>query len=129
MPDAVHRHGQQESLDAAQPSRRRSAVAQLGESGVGEHTAAAPEGCEDNGHGHVGQTKAPPLPVARQAAGTHEASDIERCIDGEGGGRHRGAGQPTVQTAACHEIIRLAAVAAGQPQPQHQGENLSLIHI
>ena len=121
--DAVHRHGQQESLDAAQPSRRRSAIAQLGEGGVGEHTAAAPEGCEDNSHGHVGQTKAPPLPVARQAAGTHQAGDVKRRIDGEGGGRHRGAGQPAVQTTASHEIIRLAAVAAGQPQPQHQGEN------
>ena len=120
--NAIHRQGQQKRLDSPQPCRRWAAIAQLRERGVGEHTAAAPEGRKDHRHGHMGQTKTPPLPVAHQTAAPHQTSHVEGRIDREGGGRHRGASQPAIEAAASNEVIVFAAVAPRQPQAQHQGE-------
>ena len=120
--NAIHRQGQQKRLDSPQPRRCWSAVAQLREGGIGEHTAAAPERREHHRHGHMGQTKTPPLPIADQTAAAHQTGHVEGGIDREGGGRHRGAGQPAIEAAACNEIIVFTAVAACQPQAEHQGE-------
>ena len=119
--NAVHRQRQKKSLDTPQPGRRSTAVAQLGEGSVSHDATAAPKRCEDHRHRHVSQAKAPPFPVASQTTRAHKAGHIQRRIDREGGGRHRGTRQPTIEASTRNEVVVFALVASCQPEPEHQG--------
>ena len=121
--DAVHRQSQQKRFDPTQPGCGRTAVTQFGEGRISQHTAAAPQWREHHRHGHVGQAKAPPLPVPCQTAAADQTRDVEGRIDGERRCGHGRTGKPATQTTACNEIVLLTAVATGQPQPQHQRQN------
>ena len=114
--DAVDRQGEQKGLDAPQPGGRGPAVTQLRQGRIGQDTATSPERSKDHRHGDMGHTKAPPLPVAGEAAHAHQARHIEGRVDREGGGRHRGPGQPTLELTTRNEVVLLAAIAAGQPE-------------
>ena len=121
--DAVDRNSEEKCLDSSQPGRCSSAVAKFGEGRIGQHSAAPPEGCEDHGHRHMRQAKAPPLPVARQAATADQSRDVEGGINRKGGGRHGRTGEPTAQTTAGEEIILLTPIASGQPDAKGKGEH------
>ena len=119
--DAVHGQGQQECLDPPQPGRSRTAVTKFGERRISEHATAAPQRRKHHGHGHVGQAKAPPLPVPSQSTAADQASDVEGGVDGKRRRSHGCTSKPAAETTACDEIVLLTTVATGQPQPQHKG--------
>ena len=71
---------------------------------------------------HGISAKRPPLPVARDAVLRHPARHVERRVHVEGGGRHRGGGEPPGNGAAPHEEFRQAAGPAPRhPESQRQG--------
>ena len=119
--DAVHGKRQQEGLDAPQPGRRPTAVTQLGKRRISQNPAAPPKGGEDNGHRHMGQAEAPPLPVTSQAATADQPGHVEGGVDRERGGRHRCAGQPAAQATPGNEVVLFTPIATGQPKAKHQG--------
>ena len=121
--DAVDRQGEQKRLDAPQPGGGGAAVAQFRQGRVGQNPTASPEGSEDDGHGDMGHTEAPPLPVAGETAHAHQPGDVEGRIDREGRGRHRGPRQPTFELTARDEVVRLTGVAAGQPEANEQARH------
>ena len=118
--DAVHRQCQQKRLRAPQPGSGRTSITQLSEGRIRQHATAAPQRSKHHSHGDMGETKTPPLPVTRQTAGSNQPGHIQRGIDREGGGRHRGTRQPTIETAPGNEIIVFTAIPPCQPEPQHQ---------
>ena len=113
--DAVERHGGDEGAEGAEPGGRAAAVAELGELHVGEHPRPAPELGQHHRHQHVHQREAPPLPVAGHAVPRHPPRHVERRVHVEGGGRHRGGGEPPRDGAAAHEELRQAAGALAAP--------------
>ena len=109
----------------AQEGGRLAFVAELDKFDVGENFRAAPiSGKEKNGH-HAAEALRPPQPVAGDSVFSYQAGDEQRGVGGEGGGHHRGAGQPPGNIASRYEkffsgAAGFAAVVDADEQVEQQ---------
>ena len=110
--EAVHQAAKVDGAEAAEEGGGFAFIAELNEFDIGEDAGTAPVTREEEDGHHAGETLGPPDPVAGDAVAGDDAGDEERCIGSEGGGNHRGAGEPPGDVATGDEEFLGAAGGA-----------------